>query len=221
MTLAPRSPEHWSPAVTPFAPAALLLTAFVPPTAVQTAVVPPAPTPVGRVAISSPAPAATALPVVKATPATTSASATPAVSAVRVVRTPAAEPVWRTDLTAAFAEAGQTGKPVLVLFGAEWCHYCHKQDDETLADAGVKKALAEGFIPVRLDVDEHRRVSEILQVDTLPQAVMLSPKADLLGRTKGYHTASQFKTALTQANAKHAAAMASRVAAAPAESATY
>ncbi|MFH5802921.1 thioredoxin family protein [Alienimonas sp. DA493] len=186
----------------PFAPAALLLTAFAPPAAPPpTAATPVAPTPVAPVSI---------------------ATATPTVGAVRIVKTPAAEPVWRTDLSAAFAEAGRTGKPVLVLFGAEWCHYCHKQDDDTLSDAGVKKALAEGFIPVRLDVDEHRKVSEILQVDQLPQAVILSPKADLLGRTKGYHTAAKFKTALSRANAKHAAARkAARVAAAPAETQTH
>lgn len=131
----------------------------------------------------------------------------------------AAEPVWQNDLKSAFARSAKEGKPVLVLFGAEWCHYCHKQDDETLTDAAVKKALADGFVPVRLDVDDHQRIAKILEVSTLPQAVILAPNADLLGRAKGYHTPTQFGTALSKATAKHAARTA-RLAAAPTKSAT-
>ena len=131
-----------------------------------------------------------------------------------------AEPVWQTDLAAAFALSKRTGKPVLALFGAEWCHYCHKQEDETLSTPTVKRALAAGFVAVRLDVDRNRKIAEVLEVTTLPQAVILAPNADLLGRAKGYHTPTQFETALSKATAKQAALRAARVAAAPAGKAT-
>ena len=155
-----------------------------------------------------------------APPAATDA---PADAAAKVVQPPAAaaEPVWQTDLNAAFVRSARTGKPILVLFGADWCAYCHKQDDETLTDAAVRKALAEGFVPVRLDADRDERVAAILGVTTLPQAVILAPNADLLGRAAGFHTPSQFGAALSNATAKHAAARAARLAAAPAETATF
>ncbi|NNJ25349.1 thioredoxin family protein [Alienimonas chondri] len=174
----------------PFAPAALLLVTFAPPAAADAT------------------PEAVGVVRVRAAP----------VSITRTVKP--VEPVWQPDLAAAFALSAKTDKPVLVLVGAEWCHYCHKQDDETLTDPAVKKALAEGFIPVRLDADDDERVVEILQVGMLPQVVILSPKADLLGRAKGYHTPAKFRSALLAATAKHAAANAARLAAAPETSTT-
>ena len=164
-----------------------------------------------------------ALPLLAPPPATVESEAVVSIAApaAPAVRNPAAV-VWRADLNAAFAESKRTGKPVLIVFGATWCHYCHKQDDETLTDAGVRAELV-GFVPVRLDYDAHQKAAEILEVKTLPQAVILSPTADLLGRAAGFHNPSQFTGVLTGATAKYAgltAAKAARVAAGPTDSAT-
>ncbi|MEM9701244.1 MAG: thioredoxin family protein [Planctomycetota bacterium] len=197
----------------PFAPAALLI-AFAPPTpALETAraTTSPARTPADR-----PAAIAAETPVVKAAPFKTASR--PGVVRLRsaTLKRRIAEPVWQKDLNGAFALARKTEKPVLVLVGADWCQFCHKQDDETLSDATVKATLARDFVPVRLDADADAAVVEILQVDRLPHAVILSPNADLLGRTRGFHTAAQFRRALDRASAKHAAARTARSADAPA-----
>ena len=181
----------------PLAPAALLLTLAAPPA--DTAAV------VAVTDAVAPAPVAPA--PVAAAPAA------------------AAEPVWQTNLNSAFKLSGETGKPMLVLFGAEWCGYCHKQDAETLSDPAVRRALAAGFVPVRLDIDANRRAAEILEIETLPQAVILAPNADLLGRAKGFHTVVEFDAALTAASARLErnranAARAARVAAAPEDTTT-
>ena len=191
-------------AVSLVAPAALLLAAFAPPADGPTA-----------------APAPTGPPAVPVSTAVMSEPVGVVTISSRPVPAAPAEPVWQKDLKSAFALAAKSDKPVLVLFGADWCHYCHKQDDETLTDAAVKKALANGFIPVRLDMDADEKVAEVLEVTTLPQAVILSPNADLLLRAKGYHKPAQFTAALTKATAKHDALRAARVAAAPADSATF
>ena len=159
-----------------------------------------------------------ALPLLAPPPATVESEAVVSIAAPAA---PAAV-TWQADLNAAFAESKRTGKPVLIVFGASWCHYCHKQDDETLTDAGVKAQLAR-FVPVRLDYDAHEKAAEILEVKTLPQAVILSPTADLLGRAAGFHNPSQFAGVLTGATAKYAtltAAKAARVAAGPSDTAT-
>ena len=100
----------------PLAPAALLLTLAAPP--------------------------ADTAAVVAVTDAVAPAPVAPAPVAAAPVA--AAEPVWQTNLNSAFKLSGETGKPMLVLFGAEWCGYCHKQDAETLSDPAVRRALAAG-----------------------------------------------------------------------------
>ncbi len=197
-----------SPAVPLFAPAALLLAAFAPPASAPPASAEGPGKPPAAVAAS---PEVAGVVTIEAAPAL----AAPA---------PQVEPVWQPDLSSALALSARSGKPVLVVFGAEWCHYCHKQDDETLSDGGVKKTLAEGFVTVRLDFDKNRAAAEILGVEALPQVVFLAPNADLLGRAAGFHTPAQFGTLLSTATSNHSeakAARAARIAAAPAKTATF
>ena len=127
---------------------------------------------------------------------------------------------WRADLKTAHAEAARTGKPLLLLFGAEWCVYCHKQTDETLADPAIAARINDGFVPVRLDFDRDAKLAEVLEIKTLPQAVLLSPKADLLGRAAGFHNVEQFGGVLTGATGTFRRLNAARVAAAPSGTAT-
>ncbi len=174
-------------------------------------------------------PAALALALLPAPPAGAAAQdgAAPAAEAVVVIRDAAPSAVadgtgirWRADLKTAHAEAARTGKPLLLLFGAEWCVYCHKQTDETLADPAVAARVNANFVPVRLDFDADAKLAEVLEIKTLPQAVLLSPKADLLGRAAGFHNVEQFGGVLTGATGAFRRLNAARVAAAPSGAAT-
>ena len=128
---------------------------------------------------------------------------------------------WRADLRAAHADAAAAGKPMLLLFGADWCHYCHKQTDETLSDPALVARINANFVPVRLDFDADAKLAEILEVKTLPQAVLLSPDADLLGRAAGFHDVSQFGQALAGARQTFRRLNPARIAAAPAGAGTF
>ena len=127
---------------------------------------------------------------------------------------------WRSDFRAAHAEAARTGKPLLLLFGAEWCVYCHKQTDETLSDPALVARINASFVPVRLDYDADAKLAEVLEVETLPQAVFLSPKADLLGRAAGFHNVGQFGGVMATARGTFRRVNAARLAAAPTGTAT-
>ena len=100
---------------------------------------------------------------------------------------------WADDLHSARDEARRTGKPILIVFGAEWCGFCKKLDRDTLSDRATAATINERFVPVYLDVTERemtpaKKVAQILEVKTLPSCVILSPEADLLGRMKGYQS---------------------------------
>jgi uncharacterized protein YyaL (SSP411 family) len=71
------------------------------------------------------------------------------------LRSAAHQPVqWREWGDAAFAQAQQQDKPILLDIGAVWCHWCHVMDRESYENAEVASIINESFIPVKVDRDE-------------------------------------------------------------------
>ena len=114
---------------------------------------------------------------------------------------PEPELQWRTDLSDAHQEAVLTNRPMLVVFDADWCAYCRKMDQKTLTDASLVAYINDGFIPVRLNLDDNERVAEILEVKRIPCTIALSPRADLLGRVVGYVNTVQYRETLARVRA--------------------
>lgn len=110
---------------------------------------------------------------------------------------------WQANLQAAHKVASTQNKPMLLVFGADWCHFCKKLERETLNSNEIAKYVNEAFVPVHLDVDKDVKVSQILKVSSLPCTIVLSPNADLLGRIEGFHTAAPFYKQLAAAQQKH------------------
>lgn len=106
---------------------------------------------------------------------------------------------WQTDLRAAHKLAVAQNKPMLVVFGADWCGYCKKLERETLAHPQLVEYVNEKFIPVHLDADKDEKVTEILGVKGLPCTVVLSPSAEEVARIEGFHQPSGFYQKLTAA----------------------
>ena len=93
---------------------------------------------------------------------------------------------WHKSLKSAHKLAMETDKPLLIVFGASWCHFCHKLERETLADKRLVAAIERDFVPVHLDFDRDAKVAKILEVERLPCTVVLSPEADLLLKSEGF-----------------------------------
>ncbi|MBS0201475.1 MAG: thioredoxin family protein [Planctomycetes bacterium] len=93
---------------------------------------------------------------------------------------------WHKTLKPAHKLAIESDKPMLIVFGATWCHYCHKLERETLGDERMVALIERDFIPVLLDFDHDKKVAKILEVERLPCTVILSPEADLLQKSEGF-----------------------------------
>lgn len=99
---------------------------------------------------------------------------------------------WVDDIGTAKEIADATGKPILIVFGADWCGYCKKLDKETLSHPAVANYVNQGFVPVHLDLDREKWAARVLEVKTLPCTVVLAPNADQLGRIVGFEEATPF-----------------------------
>jgi len=62
---------------------------------------------------------------------------------------------------AAFAKALTEDKPVFLSIGYSTCHWCHVMAHESFEDAEVAKALADGFVAVKVDREERPDVDAV------------------------------------------------------------
>ncbi|SEO65361.1 hypothetical protein SAMN04487948_1043 [Halogranum amylolyticum] len=87
---------------------------------------------------------------------------------------------WREWGQAAFDEAQESNKPVLLSLSATWCASCHEMDTETYAEPRIAANVNDGFVPVRVDVDRHPRVRERYNMGGFPTTAFLTPEGKLL-----------------------------------------
>ena len=78
---------------------------------------------------------------------------------------------WRHDLAAATSEARQSGKPLFLYFTASWCGPCQEMRRTTWSNASVERAL-QGYVPVKIDVDEHPDLVQRYHVEPIPAFIV-------------------------------------------------
>ena len=114
------------------------------------------------------------------------------------------EVAWQNDLRKAHKISVREGRPLLLVFGADWCTFCKKLEHETLGHPELAAYVNASFVPVHLDYDKDERAREILEVEKLPCTVILSPDADLLDRFEGYRKPAGYYRKLAAAKELHA-----------------
>jgi thioredoxin-like negative regulator of GroEL len=107
--------------------------------------------------------------------------------------------LWHKDLKTAYQVSVSRKKPMLLVFSASWCTFCHKLLRETLGEPALIAYVERHFVPVLLDYDVDTRIAQILEVESLPCTVVLSPQADLLLRKSGFARADAYRQMLQAA----------------------
>ena len=69
-------------------------------------------------------------------------------------------------------------------------------EGKTLSDPRMIEYLRKTFVPVWLDLDQNERIAKILEVQSVPSTIVLSPEADLLGRLVGYVDVERYQNDL-------------------------
>lgn len=103
---------------------------------------------------------------------------------------------WHNNLKSAYKIARSQDKPLLILFSASWCTYCHKLIRESLGDKKMVAFVEQQFVPVLLDFDKDNAVAKVLEVESLPCTIVLSPEADLLLQVNGFQKTAPYRETL-------------------------
>jgi thiol:disulfide interchange protein len=98
---------------------------------------------------------------------------------------------WRNDFSTAQQEARASRKPVLAYFTAGWCGPCQKMKTTTWNDPTVEHVL-QGYVPVKIDIDQHNDLARKYEADRIPLFVVLDDAGKPVKRYEGMMYADEF-----------------------------
>lgn len=99
----------------------------------------------------------------------------------------------------AILKSGETGKPVLVFFTADWCNWCKKMKLETMMDSKVQ-SLLKNYILVYVDTDKDRSPVAKFNIESLPSYIITNSKEEKLKYENGYKNSGFFANWLNDPN---------------------
>lgn len=108
---------------------------------------------------------------------------------------------WFTDFDAAVAAAKETHKPILLQFHREKCAGCRKLEALTYADTEVVAELQAWFVPLHLDILQHRDIRARYAAVWTPSFYVLDWTGKLHFHLDGYVGPEDFRVVMRLAKA--------------------
>jgi len=93
---------------------------------------------------------------------------------------------WQPWSDAAFAQARQQHKFVLLDLEAVWCHWCHVMDDVTYRNPAVMRLLQAKYVLVKVDQDARPDISNRYQDYGWPATVVFASDGSEIVKRQGY-----------------------------------
>ena len=93
------------------------------------------------------------------------------------------------------AESVKTGRPLLLVFGAQWCAPCKEMEQTTFADDRVQEVMKKEYVPVHIDIDDvpvGKGLAERYTVNVVPTIMILSATGAKQRWHEGYMQSQEF-----------------------------
>ena len=91
---------------------------------------------------------------------------------------------WGTDLDKAIRMAAEKNLKVMAVFGAEWCSYCRKLDEEVFSRPEFMAMIRGRFVPVK--VGDAPELMEKYLVRGFPAVVIINGQGKMIVQVSGY-----------------------------------
>ncbi len=95
-------------------------------------------------------------------------------------------------LDKAIEKAKSDKKIVMVDFYADWCGPCKQLDAKTFSEEKVKKFLTDKTIPIKVNIDDNKKLSGQYKITAIPCLVFINGEGKEVGRILGYRDVSKF-----------------------------
>ncbi|MFN7291099.1 MAG: thioredoxin domain-containing protein [Pirellula sp.] len=92
--------------------------------------------------------------------------------------------MWAPSFSAGLEQAQVKQKPLIVVFGAEWCSWCRKLENELATDAA--STIRDEWMLAKVDVDEDEELASKFSVQALPTIVVVDTTGAKIESVEGY-----------------------------------
>lgn len=96
---------------------------------------------------------------------------------------------WKSDWDKGLEQAEKTGKPMLVLFTADWCPPCQQMKKDVLSDPEVATRLRNEFTLVKVDLTEpgspNQQTAATYGVRGIPTLIRFNAQGEQVSRLSG------------------------------------
>jgi uncharacterized protein len=109
----------------------------------------------------------------------------------------AAPILWQTRWSdAAFAQAAQQHRFVILDLHAVWCHWCHVMDETTYSDPKVQALIAKHYVAISVDADNDPALSSRYGDWGWPATIVLAADGSEIVKRRGYIPPDQMASLL-------------------------
>lgn len=99
-----------------------------------------------------------------------------------------------TSYAEALDQSKQLNKDIVVIAGADWCHYCVQLHNTTLKDASIKELL-KNYIVYDFNTDKDRSTARQLGISGIPAYFVISKDTGKAVKSgSGYRDVQEFKS---------------------------
>jgi putative thioredoxin len=95
--------------------------------------------------------------------------------------------------------SGEQGRPVLVMFTADWCSWCQKMKNNVLPDPTVA-AMMKNYIYVAVNTDQNAELTKKYGISGIPAFLITNGKEDKLKFIASYMEPNAFVTWLNDSS---------------------
>lgn len=82
-------------------------------------------------------------------------------------------------------------KPILIIFNADWCHWCKKFEAEVMPSQDVVRSIS-SYVLVKINVDKEKQIVKKFNVSAIPAFVITNHQEANLKSHSGYMTSVDF-----------------------------